>query len=193
MKARVLSGSLTAATLAWAVTLSAQSTSQTSQTTTARTGQHESEHAIAITGCVQKETDVLRGSPATGNVGMGDEYVLTRSTLKSGTTASATERSSATGTGGRTGQEATGTSGDSGKVYRVTGDKEGDLKNYVGQQVEIAGRFKHDEDARQDAQRPATSSTQTATGERPDAESVPEITIQTIRPLSIACSGENIK
>jgi hypothetical protein len=131
---KTLSASIVVVALC-AVTVSAQTqTPQPSQT-------------ITVSGCAQRETDVLKRNPMAGNVGMADEFVLTRAELTPGGQAPATEQPEQP-----TPPAPRGTSGgasDIGKVYRVTGDKESELKKYIGQRVEILGTFKH-EDARRE-------------------------------------------
>jgi hypothetical protein len=97
---------------------------------------------------------------------MGDEFVLTRATLKGGSTPSADQPPADTQPPSST----VGTSGSAGpgKVYRLTGDQEKDLKAFAGQRVEITGAFKNPEDAG----RPVTG--------EPTPENTPEITIQAI-------------
>src|SRR6185295_12097020 len=82
---------------------------------------------VTVVGCVQKETDVLKKS-ATGGAGMGDEFVLTNSKLNPPPMSVKPETSA----------EPAGTSGSTAgydKVYRVTGDKESELKSLVGKRV----------------------------------------------------------
>jgi hypothetical protein len=169
MNNRVRVGSLAASFLIGAVGIGAQAPDTTS-------GQ-----AITVTGCVQRETAVLKRNPVVADVGMSDEFVLTHARLNIGTSPSdepRTEQPSA---------EPAGTSGAAsnvGKVYRVTGDKENELKPYVGQRVEIAGSFKHETDAKAEL---ASKGAGGRTGELTPANT-PEITITSIRPVSGTCS-----
>jgi hypothetical protein len=169
MNSRRLVGSLAATFLSGAMGLGAQAPD-------AAAGQ-----AFTVTGCVQKETAVLKRSAAVGDIGMTDEFVLTHSKLGSSSTAEPQpETKPAAG-------EPVGTSGAAsnfGKVYRVTGDKENELKPYVGQRVEIAGSFKHETDAKAEL---ASKGAGGQTGELTPANT-PEITISSIRPVSGTCA-----
>src|SRR4029079_14098069 len=94
--------------------------------------------SISVAGCVQKESSVLKRTPIAGNIGMDDEFVLTNA--KPSTAADALKPDVA--------PEPTATSGATGgfgTVYRLTGDKEKELKIYVGQRVEITGAVKDKE------------------------------------------------
>jgi hypothetical protein len=144
-----------------------------------------SAQSITVTGCVLKESSVLkRGAlgSATMGMGMGDEFVLTQAKLSTSNTA--TEKPEAAAPAQP--NEPAGTSGsttDFGKVYRLTGDKENDLKTYIGQRVEIVGKFKHEEDARNEA----VGTSGRAPGEL-TAANTPEITITSITPSTGSCS-----
>jgi len=135
---------------------------------------------ITVAGCVQKETDVLKRPAAAGNVGMGDEFVLTMAVLNP--PAAAAEPAAPAKP-----DEPAGTSGTTapGKVFRVTGDKENELKNYVGQRVEITGAFKHEADAKRELGPAGTSGATAAADLTPDK--TPEISIASIRPASGSC------
>jgi hypothetical protein len=81
--------------------------------------------------------------------------------------------------------EATGTSGSAGNfgtVYRLTGDKEKDLKSYVGQRVEITGALKDKEKTTDSMSSIGTS------GRELTPANTAEITIESIKPLSGACT-----
>ena len=137
---------------------------------------------ITVSGCVRNETAVLKRSPIAGEVGMTDEFVLTNSLLNP--KASATDQPA---TPADAPVATSGSLGSFGKVYRVTGDKENELKAFVGQRVEISGRFKHDEDAKVELGAVGTSGRVVA-GELTPANT-PEITITAIKPIAGACSG----
>jgi hypothetical protein len=134
---------------------------------------------VTITGCVQKEADVLKRNPVAGSVGMSDEFVLTNASLAAPSSQAPTTEPpppAATGT--------SGSAGNFGIVYRTTGDKESDLKSYVGQRVEINGTFK-DKDAMKDAMSSAGA------GGRPGEltpANTPEITIDSIKPATGTCA-----
>jgi hypothetical protein len=171
MSVKVLSGSVAAAWLACGLAVGAQAPAypkadQKSEPATA---------TVTVAGCIQSEKSVLKRPAAAGDVGMGDEFVLTRATLKGGDTPSAGQPPADTQPPSST----VGTSGSAGpgKVYRLTGDKEKDLKAFAGQRVEITGAFKNPEDA-----------TRAVTGE-PTPENTPEFTIEAIKPVQGSCSG----
>ena len=152
----------------------------------AQTQPPQPSQTVTVSGCIQKETDVIK-SQAAGNLGMGDEFVLTHSELRVGAEAPKTKEPEATAS-----PAPTGTPGDSdaGKVYRVTGDKEKDLKSYVGQKVEITGTFKHEEDARQELGAVGTTGKPPVpTGELTTANT-PEITIESIKATAGSCAGK---
>ena len=147
-------------------------------------------HALTITGCVQREVDVLRTSP--GNLGLANEFVLIRSSAKSASATQATTGHGATAAGAA--EDAAATSGPYGTVYRLSGDQEKELKDRVGQQVEITASFDSDTDARLEAQRRATAPKAASTPDRrPEAKDVPTMKIQSIRTLGGACSGPPVK
>jgi hypothetical protein len=142
---------------------------------------------MTVTGCVQREVDVLRTSP--GNLGLSDEYVLIRSSVKS-TSPSSAGRPATTGTTRGSTEDAAATSGPSGRVYRVTGDKERQLEGQLGRQIEITASFDSDADASLEARGDTMSPKPAGTPDRrPTAHDVPEIVIHSVRPLGIACAG----
>jgi hypothetical protein len=139
---------------------------------------------ITVAGCVQNESAVLKKNPVTREVGMADEFVITNAKLHKG--AMATEPSP---TAEPQPSEPVGTSGAGpafGKVYRVTGDKENELKPQVGQRVEITGTFKHDEDAKAELGAVGTSG-RAPTGDLTEANT-PEITIVSIKAMAGTCT-----
>jgi hypothetical protein len=201
MSPKLLSSSL-AAGFVFSLIVSAQAPAQqsppspTGQATATSDQQKDatSPQSITVSGCVLKESSVLkRGAlgTATMGAGMGDEYVLTQAKLSDSTTA--TEKPEA-GAATTPPNEPVGTSGSEksfGKVYRLTGDKENDLKNYVGQRVEIVGMFKHEEDAKAETGAVGTSG-RAPSGEL-TAENTPEFTITSITPATGSCSVPAIK
>ncbi len=149
------------------------------------TGRSAGGQALTITGCVQREVDVLRTSP--GNLGLADEFVLIRSSAKAASAAPATPGREGAARGV---EDAAATSGPYGRVYRLSGDQEKQLKDHVGQQVEITASFDSDTDARIEAQRDAAAPKTASTPDRrPEAKDVPKMSVQSIRPLGGACSG----
>jgi hypothetical protein len=136
---------------------------------------------ITVAGCVQKESNVLKRNPVAANVGMDDEFVLTNAAI--GETPGSSEApkpdvqppAAAVGT--------SGSPGNFGKVYRVTGDKEAELKSYVGQRVEISGTFKDKEPVTD-----AMSSVGTSGKTELTPANTREITIDAIKPLTGTCT-----
>jgi hypothetical protein len=132
---------------------------------------------ISVAGCVQKESSVLKRTPIAANVGMDDEFVLTFAKPAPAPGAGEAKPDVA--------PEPTGTSGSAGNfgmVYRLTGDKEKELKSYVGQRVEIAGSVKEKE---------KTTDAISSMGAGKSGDLTPsntaEITIDSIRPVSGTC------
>jgi hypothetical protein len=150
------------------------------------------DQTITVIGCVQREVDVLRTSP--GNLGLANEYVLARSSIKPDASGSSGGSAGSGTRSGTRGRDAVAASGPFGRVYRLTGDKERDLKAQIGKEVEIIGSFDSDADAKLDAERnvapPAAARTE---DRRPASHDVPEILIQSIRPLGNACTGTIVK
>ena len=181
MSSRVLCGLLASACLSGVTAIAAQSPA--AQTSPAASSNSP---VITVIGCVQKETSVLKENPATAAVGMGDEFVLTNSKLSTGAPSTDQPPAAAAPPAG----EPVGTSGSAsnfGKVYRVTGDKENELKTYVGQRVEISGAFKNEADAKTELSAVATSG-RAVSGELTRANT-PEITIVAIKPSTGSCVG----
>ena len=180
MRIKALSGSIAAAWLACGLAAGAQAptaatSKATDQTTTAA--------AITVAGCVQSEMSVLRRDPAAGDVGMSDEFVLIHAQLKP--KAPTADQPKAQAPAGAS----IGTSGplvSFGKVYRMTGDKENELKALAGQRVEITGTFKHAADAK--AELAAGTSGRVVTGAL-TPENTPEIIITAIKPVAGSCGG----
>src|SRR5262249_13136899 len=124
-------------------------------------------------------SSVLKRTPIAGNMGMDDEFVITFA--KPGPAPGAAEPKpdvepppAATGT--------SGSAGNFGVVYRLTGDKEKDLKSYVGQRVEISGTVK-DKEKTTDAM-----SSMGTSGKDLTPSNTAEITIDALKPLSGACT-----
>ncbi len=151
--------------------------------------QPDPNQTVTITGCLKEETDVLkRPTAGTGNLGMSDEFVLTSSSIKLGAPSTETEPPTETKP---TPPAPTGTSGtlEPGKIYRVTGDKEAELKTHVGHRVEIAGTFKHEYEARRELEAIGTTGKPPANMPEPTNMNTPEITIVSYYVLSEACGG----
>ena len=183
MKMTVLSGSIAAVCLACGLATAAQLPSSSSST--AANVQATPPAAITVAGCVQQEASVLKRNAAAGEVGMSDEFVLTRATLNPRPPAdqpkSETEPPPEAPVG------TSGSASNFGKVYRVTGDKENELKTYVGQRVEITGAFKNDAEAK--AELASAGIKGRSTGAELTPANTPEITIAAIRPVAGSCSA----
>jgi hypothetical protein len=136
--------------------------------------------SVSLAGCVQKESAVLKRNPAAGNIGMDDEFVLTFAavTPATGETPKAEVKPSPAAGG------TPSAPGNFGRVYRVTGEKESELKNYVGQRVQITGTFKNKNDA---ADAMSSVGTTGRTGDLTPANT-PELTITTVTPASGTCA-----
>ena len=180
MSSRVRCGFIAAACFSGVTAIGAQS-----QAPQASPAAAKDSPVVTVIGCVQKETSVLKENPATAAVGMGDEFVLTNSKLSTGAPSTDQPPAAAAAPTG----EPVGTSGSAsnfGKVYRVTGDKENELKTYVGQRVEISGAFKNEADAKAELSTVGTSGR--AAGELTRGNT-PEITIVSIKPSTGSCVG----
>jgi hypothetical protein len=183
MSSRAFYGFIAAACLSGVAAVGAQA--QDPQAPPTPRAQPASSPIVTVIGCVAKETAVLKGGAAVGDTGMGDEFVLTNSKLSAG----APSADPAPPAAEPPATDPVGTSGSAsnfGKVYRVTGDKEGDLKAFAGQRVEISGLFKNEADAKAEmgSGRPA--------GE-PTRQNSPEITITSVKPSSGSCPSAGIK
>jgi len=173
---RNLSAAILVGSMAFAFGVNAQTPQQ----------QPDPNQTLTVTGCVQPQTDVLKSPPVAGKTGMGDEFVLTRSAVKisaPGTEASPQPKP--------TPSQPAGTAGtaEPGKIYRVTGDKEIELKAHVGHRVEITGKFKSEADARRELGAIGTSGKPPANAPEPTDTNTPEITITSFRMLAATCGG----
>jgi hypothetical protein len=183
MSSRVLCGLIAAVCLSGVTAIGAQS--QATPASPPAAAAATDSPVVTVIGCVQKETLVLKGNAATAvEPGMSDEFVLTNSKLSTGAP-SKDEPAAPTAAPA----DPVGTSGSAsnfGKVYRVTGDKETDLKAFVGQRVEISGAFKNEADAKSEL---STVGTSGRTAGEPTKQNTPEITITAIKPSTGSCGG----
>jgi hypothetical protein len=99
------------------------------------------DQTITLVGCVQREADYRRtadagrGGAAGTGIGVDNEYILVNAS-PSGAAAAGEARAVGGGaTGGASTAVGTG-------AYELTGPNEGQLKQYVGQRVEITGKLK---------------------------------------------------
>jgi hypothetical protein len=144
--------------------------------------QVDPKQTVTVSGCVRNESDVLKRAAPAANVGMGDEFVLTQSTIRTGTAAAPAETKPVGETPAPAGASA-------GKVYRVTGDQESSLKAHLGHKVEIVGSFKSEADARRELGAIGTSGKPPATAAEPTATNTPEITVTSIKMIAETCGG----
>jgi hypothetical protein len=92
---------------------------------------------VTIVGCVQREEDYRKahnlgkGGAAGTGVGAADEFVLVNASI-----AGAAPPAAPTGTAGTAGGAAEGT------AFELSGDKEDEVKAFVGKRVEIMGKLK---------------------------------------------------
>ena len=171
---KALTGSMAAVWLACGLTAVAQSSTPPQSTPPQTTApQAAPASAVTVAGCVQAENLVLKRAGAVGDVGMGDEFVVTHVKLNPAAQPAEPAPDAPVGTSGSA----------FGKVYRVTGDKESELKPYVGQRVEITGAFKNETDAKAEL---ASIGKGDKPGELTPANT-PEITITAIKPVSGSC------
>jgi hypothetical protein len=173
------STSVAAAVMVCAVTAVAQTPSSPA------TDQKGVSPAITVTGCVQKESAVLKRNPAAGSIGMGDEFVLTNSAITPAPGSNEAPKPDVQAPP----PEPTGTSGSAnnfGIVYRLTGDKESELKSYVGQRVLIAGTLKAKEKATDELSSIGTSGKAAEGASTPD--NTRELIIDSITPAAGTCA-----
>jgi hypothetical protein len=171
------SASTAAAIMACGLTLTAQAPA-------ASADQKDTSPAITITGCVQKESDVLKRNPVAANIGMGDEFVLTHAAVTPAPGSNEAPKPDV-----QAPPSAIGTSGSAttfGQVYRVTGDKETELKTYVGQRVSIVGRVKAKEGTTDKMSSIGTSGKAAEGAWTP--ENTPELLIDSVATASGTCT-----
>ena len=137
--------------------------------------------AITVTGCVQNESAVLKRNPVAANIGMGDEFVLTNAAVTPPPGSNEAPKPDVQP------PEPTGTSGSTGLgvVYRLTGDKERELKTYVGQRVSIVGSLKEKEGATDKMS--SIGTTGKAAGGAWTPENTRELTIDSIAAATGTC------
>ena len=138
----------------------------------------QSPSVVSFVGCVQNESSVLKRNPVAGNIGMGDEFVLTFAKPAPAPGADEPKPEAAPEPAAPSGSPS-----NFGTVYRLTGDKEKELKSYVGQRVEISGTFK-DKEKMTDAM----SSVGTSGKTELTPANTAEITIDSIKPASGSCA-----
>ena len=142
---RVFVGAALAASVSLGMVASAQSTGQppvqsappaTAQAPAQQPTEKAPEQQVTIVGCLQPEADYRKahnlgkgGAVGTG-IGAGDEFVLVNASIQE---AGAPATPGTTGTSGATAE---------GTAFELSGEKEDDLKAFVGKRVEIMGKLK---------------------------------------------------
>ena len=129
---------------------------------------------IVVMGCVQRESSVLKPDPSSPGAGMDKEFVLTFSVLSPDLQQSELPKPAA---------DASGLPGYVGAVYRLAGPKEGELKQFVGQRVQVTGTFKD-----QDKAAAAIKAGKIGRAGELTPDDTPEIIIDTYRLVSEVCS-----
>jgi hypothetical protein len=117
--------------------LAAQAASQnpTQQPQTDTTAQHQT---VTVEGCLVLEKDVPGRQPNVAErAGAMEDYILTEAKVVKGGHASATGTAGATGTSG----EAASTSSVAKKMFEIRGIDDEQLKQFVGQRVQIEGKL----------------------------------------------------
>ena len=143
---RVFVGAALAATVTLGMVASAQSTGQppvqspppaTAQAPAQQPTEKAPEQPVTIVGCVQLEADYRKannlgkGGAAGTGAGAGDEFILVNASIQQ-----AGAPAAPAGTTGTSGGTAEGT------AFELSGDKEDDVKAFVGKRVEIMGKLK---------------------------------------------------
>jgi hypothetical protein len=171
------STSLAAAVIVCGVTAVAQTPSSPAS------DQKSAPAAITVSGCVQSESAVLKRNPIAANIGMGDEFVLTNAVVTPAPGSNEAPKPDV-----QAPPEPTGTSGSTGLgvVYRLTGDRERELKTYVGQRVSIVGSLKEKEGATDKMSSIGTSGKAAAGAWTP--ENTRELTIDSIATAAGTCA-----
>jgi hypothetical protein len=183
MSKQMVSGSIAAVWLACGLAVAAQGTEAKSASSAG--AQEPAAATITVAGCVQSESAVLKRNAAAGDAGMSDEFVIVQAKLNPPPSTDQPKTDAA-----QPADAPVGTSGSPsnfGKVYRVTGDKEAELKAFAGQKVEITGAFKKAEDAAAELGAVGTSG-RVVTGDLTTANT-PEITISAVKPVPGSCSA----
>ena len=129
---------------------------------------------VVVMGCVQKESTVLAPDPKSHGADMDKEFVLTFSVLSPDLQQSELPKPAA---------DASGMPGYVGAVYRLTGRKEGELKQFVGQRIEVTGSFKD-----KDKAAAAMKGAKVGRAGQLTPDDTPEIIIDTYRLVSEVCS-----
>jgi hypothetical protein len=127
----------------------------------AQTSPQSSDAALTQTysGCLMKETDFRRahnlGDGQLGGVGLGDEFVLVDVKVSPAKATAAPMTTATTPASAASAASASTTPcADRGVAYRLTGSAEEQLKQLVGRQLDVQGRFKHADDAAAGGTRP---------------------------------------
>src|SRR5438874_12573024 len=109
-----------------------------------KNGSRDQKASMTLVGCLMGESDYRRahglGKGAIGGLGLGDEFVLVDASESS--SAAATSSTAPSTTSARCTETGTG------KAYRLTGQAEEKLKQFVGRRIEVTGAFDHARDAK---------------------------------------------
>lgn len=133
--------------------LAQTSTPPQTQTPTVQTPPQSRDTAATqtFTGCLMTERDYRRahnlGDGALGGVGLGDEFVLVDVKVSAAPASPAAAPPSDRPAVAASASTSPTTCADKGVAYRVMGSDEEKLKDFVGRQVAIVGRFKEAADA----------------------------------------------
>jgi hypothetical protein len=128
--------------------------------------------AVTVEGCVMREADVPGRRPNVAErAGVAEDYILTSTKMIKGSAPAGT-------TAARTAETPTGTSGSPAAMYEIEGIDDQELKQHVGQRVQIDGMFENADRA-------------TATPERgTPADDLVEIRGTTIRKVAGECPAK---
>lgn len=194
MPIRVMTATMSAMTIAAALTVSAQTPSpqsrpqsqpqtqpQTDQPRTASDTQARStatDRVLTLSGCLQAEKDVPgRRESVTERAGMGEDYILTNVKMSQAATTS--------GIG-------------LGSMYQIKGGtvKESELKSHLGHQVEITGSIEAHSDIRGGMAGRSTGSTSGTGGAQTGAttaqgnSNLPNLEATSLRMIASTCQAQ---
>jgi hypothetical protein len=166
---RYLFGCAAAGIMALATTVGAQDPPKTQEPRTTATGQEA--RKVTVEGCLMREADVPGRAPNVAErAGLGEDYILTSTKIIKG--------SAPSHAGGAKAGEPTGTAGTRAMMYEVEGIADEQLKQHVGQRVQIDGSFENVDRA----QKPPESGT--------PADDLVELRGTTIRKVAGQCPAK---
>jgi hypothetical protein len=140
MKRHVFAGALAGA-LALTTAVAAQDPPAQPTTPRAPAGQDQPRtsqaRAVTVEGCIMREADVPGRRPNVAErAGVAEDYILTSTKMIKGSAPAGTAAT-------RTAETPTGTSGSQGTMYEIEGIDDQQLKQHVGQRVQIDGMFEN--------------------------------------------------